>query len=91
MGTERKDASYFASTSKKNSVNSPLGQLHQEIKTTRKEILDMLELVLGEHPSWERIRSKILRAFGRQGLERHFISNGKEGYNGNKKEKNKTI
>lgn len=44
--------------------------LERAIKQTRKEILDLLELVVGESAQWPLVRSRVLSAFGRNGLEK---------------------
>ena len=36
---------------------------------TRKQVLDLLELAFREHPQWPYVRSRVLRALGKSGLE----------------------
>lgn len=38
------------------------------IANARKQVLDSMEFAFGSHPHWPFARSRILRAFGRQGL-----------------------
>ena len=47
-------------------------QYHQSIKVARKAILDLLESVYGHTPQWRKVRSQMLKIFGRDGLEKVF-------------------
>lgn len=47
--------------------------LPKAIKRTRKEILDLLEVAFGQSTKWPLVRSRMLAAFGRYGLERFTI------------------
>jgi len=52
-----------------NETYSILNSLQLEITSTRKQILDLLEMAFGDHPKWQYARSRVLRALGRSGLE----------------------
>jgi hypothetical protein len=40
-----------------------------QIKQARKNILDLLEVSIGESPQWGLVRGKVMNCFGRDGLE----------------------
>ncbi|MGK5084393.1 hypothetical protein WDW37_13950 [Bdellovibrionota bacterium FG-1] len=46
-----------------------LAEVQASIVTTRKQVLDLLELAFRDHPQWSYVRSRVLRALGRSGLE----------------------
>lgn len=54
--------------------------LTKAIKETRKELLDLLEIAIGESPQWPLVRSRILQIFGRKGLEKFVETQNKERY-----------
>ena len=62
-------------------------QLHNSIKQSRKDLLDFLEIAYGHQENWLKVRAKIMKIFGRDGLESFFIGNGRGGRNGEEKNK----
>ncbi len=40
-----------------------------EIAKARKQVLDLLQATMGHSPQWKFVRSRILKIFGREGLE----------------------
>lgn len=47
-----------------------------EVSKARKQVLDLLQATMGHSPQWKFVRSRILKIFGRDGLEK--IVNGQE-------------
>ena len=41
----------------------------KDIKESRRELLDLLEIALAGSPSWPIVRAKVLEIFGRKGLQ----------------------
>lgn len=41
----------------------------KEIKESRRELLDLLEVALAGSPSWPLVRAKVMDIFGRKGLQ----------------------
>lgn len=46
-----------------------LSTLQSQITEVRKQLLDILEVAFREHPKWVFVRSRVLRALGKSGLE----------------------
>ena len=46
-----------------------LEEIQEAIKKTRKNVLDFLDVAFGSSPQWPMVRSRILQAFGRDGLD----------------------
>lgn len=44
-------------------------ELQVALTSTRKQVLDLLEVAYGKHDNWLYVRSRILRSLGRSGLE----------------------
>jgi hypothetical protein len=62
--------------------------MNRELKSALRQTLDLLEAVMGHSPKWPFVRNRILRIFGRDGLERLLNGNGENqkgtvGENGN--------
>lgn len=41
----------------------------KEIRESRRELLDLLEVALAGSPSWPIVRTKVMEIFGRNGLQ----------------------
>ncbi len=52
---------------------------HQSLKFARRQLLDLLQATYGHEPSWRNVRSRILKIFGRDGLESIFLQQREQG------------
>jgi hypothetical protein len=50
-------------------TSKTLNELRAAVVAARKQILDILELAFRDHPNWSYVRSRVLRALGKSGLE----------------------
>ena len=45
-------------------------QIRIAISSARRQLLDLLQAAFGHTPAWKGVRSRVLKVFGRDGLER---------------------
>lgn len=54
---------------KKQSTDTEFAARQKDIRESRRELLDLLEVALGGSPSWPIVRAKVMEIFGRKGLQ----------------------
>ena len=57
--------------------------LELEIKKARKQTMDLIESVYGHTDQWQHVRKRLLRIFGRDGLEGILENTERRGINEN--------